>query len=443
MERRSGRNAGKRKEDTLKKALIITRVSGFLPQFEMKNVRILQSMGYEVHYASNFETVVYGKDNRRLAGTGIICHPVNMVRNPLSPKNLKALMELRRLMEKERFDLVHCHMPVGGVLGRLAAYMTGTAPVIYTAHGFHFYKNAPLKNWIPYYLIERFFAHMTDVLITINKEDYSRAKDFFLRNGRKRHVYYVPGIGVDISGAGEKKSGRELRKEYVLSKNCENSGSACQKNGESAGKNVDKPWVSILDKVSSSHFLLVSVGELSERKNHILLIEAMAYLRGMPISCMICGSGAKEKELKRRIREFGLEKQVFLTGYVDHIPELLNYADGFVFPSRQEGLPVAVMEAMAAGLPVIAADIRGNRDLICDGKGGCLIRLDEKEQHAPQAFASVIREFSLDHEKCKKMGLYNKKRIRHFSKEVVEKRMRKIYENAEMIRKKNGKTHRT
>lgn len=430
----------------MKKALIIARVSGFLPQFEMKNVRILQSMGYEVHYAANFETIVYGKDNSRLSGTGIICHPVKMVRNPLSPKNLKAFMELKNLMKREKFDLVHCHMPVGGVLGRMAAYVTGTAPVIYTAHGFHFYKNAPVKNWVPYYLVERFLAHMTDALITINKEDYRRAKTFYLRKGKNRQVYYVPGVGVELPEEGsmgdkvlwreEQSAGEEKdwREEESAGKEAGQDENFIPEIGEyTAG---DQAVSSILEKLNPSHFLLASVGELSERKNHLLLVEAMAYLKGKPVTCVICGSGAKEEMLQNRIRELGLEKQVILVGYVENVKELLKYMDCFVFPSRQEGLPVAVMEAMAAGLPVIAADIRGNRDLIRSGKGGQLICLNSPQQYAPQAFAAAIQDFSRNQDKCKKMGRYNRRRIRHFSKEVVEEKMRRIYAEVLAIKKR-------
>ena len=143
----------------MKKALIITRVSGFLPQFEMNNVRILKQLGYEVHYAANFEVVVYGKDNSRLEGSGIVCHHIPFCRSPLSSDVRTAYKSLKQLMLTEAFDLVHCHMPMSGVVARMAAQAvrrkTGRhVPVLYTAHGFHFFKGAPLKNWV-YYLPER------------------------------------------------------------------------------------------------------------------------------------------------------------------------------------------------------------------------------------------------------------------------------------------------
>lgn len=130
----------------VKKALLITHVSGFVPQFEMNNVRILQSMGYEVHYASNFNTPSYGTDNHRLDGTGIICHQIDFVRSPFDKRNLHVYRQMVELMRREDFSLVHCHTPMGGVMARLAAHATGTGPVIYTAHGFHFFKGASWKT---------------------------------------------------------------------------------------------------------------------------------------------------------------------------------------------------------------------------------------------------------------------------------------------------------
>ena len=135
----------------MRKALLVTHVSGFVPQFEMNNVHILQNMGYEVHYASNFHNPSYGDDNSRLEGTGIICHQIDFERSPFKRKNITAYRQLKKLMEEHEFDLVHCHTPMGGALARLAAHNTHTGPVIYTAHGFHFFKGAPLFSSVFHY----------------------------------------------------------------------------------------------------------------------------------------------------------------------------------------------------------------------------------------------------------------------------------------------------
>ena len=180
---------------SLRKALLVTHVSGFVPQFEMNNVRILQSMGYEVHYASNFNTPSYGTDNHRLDGTGIICHQIDFVRSPFDKRNFQVYRQMVELMRREDFSLVHCHTPMGGVMARLAAHVTGTGPVIYTAHGFHFFKGASWKNWLFYYPMEKFLSRYTDQQICINREDYELAK----RKFHAKYVDYVPGVGIDRS----------------------------------------------------------------------------------------------------------------------------------------------------------------------------------------------------------------------------------------------------
>ena len=168
----------------MRKALLVTRVSGFVPQHEMNNVKILQEMGFEVHYATDLHNVVYGKDNSRLEGSGIIAHQIDFCRSPFSRKVKIAQRQLEELMLRETFDLIHCHMPMSGVVARRAAWQvrkrTGReVPVLYTAHGFHFCHGVPWKNWL-YYPIERHYARYTDRLILINEEDYRRGCHFFI-----------------------------------------------------------------------------------------------------------------------------------------------------------------------------------------------------------------------------------------------------------------------
>ena len=178
-----------------RKALLVTHVSGFVPQFEMNNVRILQRLGYEVHYASNFHTPSYGTDNHRLDGTGIVRHQIDFVRSPFDAKNRLVYRQIVDLMRREHFSLVHCHTPMGGVMARLAAHASQTGPVIYTAHGFHFFKGAPWKNWLFYYPMEKFLSRYTDQQICINREDYELAK----RRFHAKYVDYIPGVGIDGS----------------------------------------------------------------------------------------------------------------------------------------------------------------------------------------------------------------------------------------------------
>ena len=227
-----------------RKALLVTHVSGFVPQFEMNNVRILQRLGYEVHYASNFHTPSYGTDNHRLDGTGIICHQIDFVRSPFDKRNFQVYRQMVELMRREDFSLVHCHTPMGGVMARLAAHVTGTGPVIYTAHGFHFFKGASWKNWLFYYPMEKFLSRYTDQQICINREDYELAK----RKFHAKYVDYVPGVGID-------------RSQFRLLGDKER-----QRKRESLGVRPDQ-------------VVLLTSGEMIPRKNQEVLFRMLARMR--------------------------------------------------------------------------------------------------------------------------------------------------------------------
>lgn len=378
------------------KALIVTRVSGFVPQFEMNHVRLLQQMGYEVHYAANFDTVIYGNDNRRLEGTGIICHHIPFCRSPFSPKVLSSYRKLRQLMDSQNFDLIHCHMPMTGVVTRLAAQSVRRktkrkTPVLYTAHGFHFYSGAPLKNWL-YYIPERWLARYTDCLITMNEEDYKRACTFPVRGRAEK----IPGVGVKVDER------RDTVREHTEIR---------QRIREELG-------------ISESDYVLISVGELTVRKNHRKILEMLTEWGDNTVKYIICGSGPLWDELTSFVSENHLEKQVIFTGYCQNVRDMLAAADCFIFPSFQEGLPMAVMEAMRAGLPVVAKKIRGNVDLIEDGCGGILVTNGNAAE-----YKDAVMQLKNAKQHSQQMGEWNRKRIIHFSVEKVVKKMEEIYES--------------
>lgn len=370
-------------------------------------------MGYEIHYATNLKDVVYGNDNRRLEKTGIIAHQIDFVRPSLSKKVKIAYEQLKKLLLQEHFEVIHCHMPISGVLARMAANYVYKKegrfiPVIYTVHGFHFFQGAPLKNWI-YYPIERRMARYTDRLITINNEDYLRAKKFSVRG----QAELVPGVGID------------LERFVPYQKESWEIGSAkgsCQQT-----EDIRKKY-----GIPDDYYIVVSVGELAAGKNNLTTIEAINELRDLKIAYLICGTGIMEKTLKNKVLELGLEKKVFFAGYVENVPEVLQQCDCFVFPSEREGLPVALMEAMAVGLPIVASDIRGTRDLIEHTKGGYLVHGFE-----PESYAVKIRRIFTEKEgksavprviRRQQMGEWNRERIKDFSLAVVEKKMREIYQ---------------
>lgn len=385
----------------MKRALIVTTVSGFVPQFEMNHVRILQRMGYEVHYASNFHNPHYGSDNQRLEGTGIICHQIDFVRSPFRVwSNLKAYRQLRKLLKEVSFQMLHCHTPMGGVLGRLAAKSerkkrksksdSEWMKVFYTVHGFHFFQGAPIINWFLYYPIEWWLAGITDVLITITEEDYQQAKKF--KRMKQESVYHIHGVGIEMKHfQSVLQSKSQLRAQFGIEEDA---------------------------------ILFLSTGELNRNKNHITMIRALSRMRDHRMYYLICGEGKRREALQRQIRNLGLERQVLLLGYQKEIPLLLQCADVYVCLSYREGLSLGIQEAMAAGLPVIASDIRGNHELILQGDGGWLIKPFDQTTLC-EILKKIQKSTSLKFMENK--GKFNQERIKEYSVTVTEREMMCIY----------------
>ncbi|MEK5107649.1 glycosyltransferase family 4 protein [Cytobacillus sp. FSL K6-0129] len=364
----------------MKKILIVSTVSRQFYLFEQGNIEVLKSLGFEVHAAANFSD-----ENERLNALDIIKHPFDIQRSPFSLKNIKAYKQLQRILKVGNFDIVHCHSPMGGVLTRLAAKSVGLSPVIYTAHGFHFYKGAPFINWLLYYPIEKFLSKCTDVLITINQEDYDRAKGF---NANK--VIYVPGIGIDTNKFNNIGFDRDRKRQEL--------------------------------GISKDTVVLLSIGEMIKRKNHETALRALAKMNSQDYVYLICGRGELLGYLKVIAENLGIENKVKFLGFRDDINEICLASDIFVFPSFQEGLPVSVMEAMSAGLPIICSSIRGNNDLIENGVGGYTINPEDVD-----GFASSIEQIISNRDLRIKMGRRNIEMVRNYDKKVVKEKMLELY----------------
>lgn len=382
-----------RKDSSLpmKKVLILASVASMIDQFTMPNIHILIKKGFKVHAAANFEEGNTSSPERitefkkELEALGVIFFQIEFSREITNVRsNFRAYRQIKKLMLQNDYSFVHCHSPIGGVCGRLAGRATGTK-VIYTAHGFHFFKGAPIINWLLFYPVERFLARYTDVLITINKEDYAVAQRF-----SAKMVKYVPGIGVDTKRF-------ETHSTY-------NRGTIRAKLG-----------------IKDERIVFVSVGELNKGKNHECVIRALSHLPYQEFTYLICGIGSLDIYLLSLVRKLGLEKRVFLLGFRKDIPEILSAADVFLFPSLREGLPVALMEAMASGLPVVCSNIRGNSDLIEGEKGGYLVAPNEKD------FRSAIEQILNNRPLWKKMGEFNKQVISEYDVSVIEKHTMEIY----------------
>lgn len=365
-----------------KKALQLASVASMIDQFTIPNIQILQSMGYSVDIVADFTnpgtiTTDRAEDlKKRLYAMGARVFDIAIPRS-LNPKSISsAYKKVRKLIISEHYDLIHCHSPIGGVICRQAAIRErkmGTK-VIYTAHGFHFYDGAPIKNWLIYYPIEKHYSRYTDVLITINKEDYKRATKRF----RAKQTVYIPGVGVDT----EKFTGQSIRRNKIRNE---------------LGLEDDD-------------ILLLSVGELNENKNHSSVIKA---IKGMNLTYVIVGKGEKKEELKRLAEIKGVD--IRLPGYRTDIADFYSAADIYILPSIREGLNVSLMEAMASGNACCVSRIRGNLDLIDQPNFSPFVESEIK---------SAIEDAVLNKDKY---GRENLNRIKDYSTKIVNEIVSEIY----------------
>lgn len=378
-----------------KKILIVASVISFIEWFNKENVDYLHvQKGYDVHIACNFDYLDDTDEKRtkayiqRLKENGIHLHNISFARSPFSKRNISSYGKLKRLIDNENFDLIHCHTPTVSILTRLAARKARKkgSKVMYTCHGFHFHNASPKINWVVYYPIERMMSHFTDYLVTINNEDYNRAKTFSSKN-----VRYIPGVGVDLGRI----------------KNCV----------------VDRVKYKEALGIPEGSILVLSIGEMIERKNHEAIIRALANIDSKNVYYAICGKGPLKDHLESLAENLGIGNRVLFLGFRQDIPELCNTADISAFPSRIEGLGLAGIEAMAAGIPLVSSNVHGILDYVKDGETGFTINPDDI-----QGFSLAIETLAHNESLRKKMAENCRKAVEKFDIHNALKAMWNIYD---------------
>jgi glycosyltransferase involved in cell wall biosynthesis len=322
----------------VKKLLFVSNISNNVGSFVVASIAAAKKCGFEFYYAANWDGATKEQIAEDEKKYGIKIVHIDLDRSPYSTKNIKAYKQLVDLINKEKIDYIHCNTPVGGVLGRLAGEKCKVKKIVYEAHGFHFYEGAPKKNWMIYYPVEKWLAKKTDAIITINNEDFERAKTFKLKNNGQ--VYYVPGVGMDLSQYNVPDTVREIKRNEL--------------------------------NLKDTDFALISMGDLIDRKNYKIAIEVVAKLNNPHVHYFICGKGPEEVNLKKLAENLGVDKQVHFLGFRNDIKELLKASDTFLFTSKQEGLARSLMEAMASKIPCVVSKIRGNTELIVNNENGFL-----------------------------------------------------------------------
>lgn len=369
----------------MKKILFIaTVVKTHINTFHLPYIKMFKECGYKTVVAAKND---YDKGTPDIPNCDLYVD-IPFARNPFSPKNIQAYKMLKKLIDNGSFDIVECNTPVGSVIGRLAARKArknGTK-VIYIAHGFHFFKGSSKSAWLMFYPVEKLLSYITDVLVTINKEDYERASKKF----KAKQIVCIDGIGVDLER---------------IEKSCPDRKKVLDEFG-----------------INENDTVLISVGELRKLKNHRTIIEAMAKIENKNLHYIIAGCGTFSGELSELAEKHGIKDRVHLPGFRNDVFDLLKSSDIFCFPSTREGMPLALMEAMAAGLPAVVSNVRGNRDLIAPGKGGFLYSANDSD-----GFAEGIKTLIDDPSLRQKMGNYNKEQIKKYDIKNIKEKLFRIY----------------
>ncbi|MFC5542454.1 glycosyltransferase family 4 protein [Ureibacillus suwonensis] len=367
------------------KILYVTTISNTVNGFLIPHIKMLIEEGHEVHCAFNIVQEV----NEELNKMGCKIYDIEFQRSPLSKENIKAYKKLKKLIHQEKYDIVHTHTPVASACVRLACKKLSEVKVIYTVHGFHFFKGAPIKNWLIFYPIEKWLSKYTDCIITINNEDYNIAKEKF----NSKYVKMINGVGINTSKFTPQTLSKkiELRKEYGY---------------------------------SEKNFILIFVGELNRNKHQDLLIKTVYKLKDkIPnMKLLLVGNGNMFEKYNKLVCKLGLEEYVEFLGYRSDVPNLMIISDIAVSSSRREGLPVNVMEAMATGLPLIVTNCRGNRDLVKNGKNGYLIEIDDVD-----SFVNKIEELYVSKNTRENFGKESRKNIEKYELKNVLGEMKNIY----------------
>lgn len=364
----------------MKKVLFTATVDSHILHFHIPYLKLFKENGYEVHVATNGDEKIPYCD---------VKHKISFERSPIKLNNLKAIKQLKKVIDKEKFDIIHCHTPMGSVVTRLAAKKArknGTR-VIYTAHGFHFYKGASLFNWSIFYPIEKILSNITDDLITINKEDYELA----LKKFHAKNTYYVPGVGVD-----------KAKFDFAFTSDEKH------KLRESLG-------------IKDSDFVIIYVAELNKNKNQKMAIEAIKDLvkKDDKIKLLLVGKDSYNGKYQEMVKELEIDKNAIFTGYRKDIPQLMKISDLAISTSLREGLPVNLIETMMINLPIVATACRGNKDLVEKYKKGKVIEINDINK--------LINEIIYIKKNIAKINSLKSNECYRYDLENIMKEMKKIY----------------
>ena len=349
-------------------------------------LKYFKDMGYEVHTASNEDKLL---DNVSKS------YKLSIKRTPYSFMNIKAIFELRKIIKREGYDIIHTHTPMGAVVTRIALLFARkrNTKIIYTAHGFHFFKGCPKINYLLYFPIEKILSRYTDMIITINKEDYDFAKKHF-----KSDIRYIDGIGFNADKFKNRldKKDRDSLRRYI--------------------------------GISNKDYVISYISEISKRKRQEYLLKVISKMNITNEKFLFIGDDSKGNRVKRLIKKYNLMDIVKIIGFNDNVSDYLDISDMVISVSKQEGLPLNIMEAMYKEKPIVVTDCRGNRDLIKHMENGMVVALNDYA-----GLIDAINYLKTNSKEVKRMGNNNRKIVDKYSIKSILPVMEKIYK--ELMRK--------
>ncbi|MBF6609191.1 MAG: glycosyltransferase [Flavobacterium sp.] len=334
------------------KVLFTASIAKHILRFHLPYLKWFQDKGFETHVACEGDEKIPLADKQ---------WKVPFIRMPFSAGHFKVYRELKNIIDREQYALIHCHTPMASLLTRLAARdarKKGTK-VLYTAHGFHFYKGAPLYYWLTYYPIELLASRWADGIITINHED----NDLIRKQGNQKTDYFlVPGVGVNQNRFFPVSAQQKLELRNVHG-------------------------------FDTKDFLIVYAAEFIRRKNHPFLIKSSAqFLREHPdVKILLCGRGKHDEDYRRLVEKEKLTDSMLFMGFRTDIHEIFQMSDIGISTSKQEGLAINMLEVMMCGIPVLASKIRGHVEYVEPGKTGFLYQPDDAEDFMKQ-FRTVYNQ---------------------------------------------------
>lgn len=375
------------------KALLLAAMGSVHRQHNKANIKALKEIGAIIYLAANFGTDTPREKNNTQFVAECKRDGINIIDIPFRRggfiTNIFQIPVLNKFLKREKFDIVHVHTETGGFMLRLSCLIQSkcNTKFVYTPHGMSFWKGSSLKSQLVYRPLERWICSAMDINLGMNMEEVEN-----LKRWNKRTAHYVHGVGLNVARMQNPARSREqMREEFGL---------------------------------TESDKFITSIGELDDNKNHITVIKALATLGRKDFKYVVCGVGPNKDMLLAEAEHMGLKENVILAGYRSDIPDVLNAADIFVFPSFHEGMPVSALEAMACGLPIICSEIRGNVDIIREGDNGYLFQPSDVE-----TLARKLEYLLDDAEKRKIMGLKNKENVKDFSLESVTEELKRIYKS--------------